>query len=127
MDEILIDDLAAQVRAKPGDRVVVLHQLGNHGPSYFERYPARFRHFTPTCDTADLGKCSREQITNSYDNALLYTDHLLSRTIGTLKGMDDYDTAMIYLSDHGESLAKRACSCTACRMRSHRRNRRGYR
>jgi lipid A ethanolaminephosphotransferase len=107
MDEILINDLAAQVRARPGDQVVVLHQLGNHGPSYFERYPARFRHFTPTCDTADLGKCSREQITNSYDNALLYTDHLLSRTIGTLKGMDDYDTAMIYLSDHGESLGEK--------------------
>ena len=107
MDEILIDDLATQVRARPGDRVVVLHQLGNHGPSYFERYPARFRRFTPTCDTPDLGKCSREQITNSYDNALLYTDHLLSRTIGTLKGMDDYDTAMIYLSDHGESLGEK--------------------
>ncbi|MNK58928.1 Phosphoethanolamine transferase EptA [compost metagenome] len=107
MDEILIDDLAAQVRARPGDRVVVLHQLGNHGPSYFERYPARFRHFTPTCDTPDLGRCSREEITNSYDNALLYTDHLLSRTIGTLKGMDDYDTAMIYLSDHGESLGEK--------------------
>lgn len=107
MDEILIDALAAQVRARPGDRVVVLHQLGNHGPSYFERYPARFRRFTPTCDTPDLGKCSREEITNSYDNALLYTDHLLSRTIGTLKGMDDYDTAMIYLSDHGESLGEK--------------------
>ncbi|WP_152238065.1 sulfatase-like hydrolase/transferase, partial [Xanthomonas sp. LMG 12460] len=54
MDEILLQDLAAQVRAKPGDRVVVLHQLGSHGPSYFERYPAAFRRFTPTCDTADL-------------------------------------------------------------------------
>lgn len=107
MDEILLDDLAAQVRARPGDRVVVLHQLGNHGPSYFERYPAAYRRFTPTCDTADLGRCSREQIVNSYDNALLYTDHLLSRTIGTLQGMDDYDTAMIYLSDHGESLGEK--------------------
>ena len=107
MDEILIDDLATQVRARPGDRVVVLHQLGNHGPSYFERYPARFHRFTPTCDTPDLGKCSREQITNSYDNALLYTDQLLARTIGTLQGMDDYDTAMIYLSDHGESLGEK--------------------
>ncbi len=107
MDEILIDDLATQVRARPGDRVVVLHQLGNHGPSYFERYPARFRRFTPTCDTPDLGRCSRAQITNSYDNALLYTDHLLARTIGALKGMDDYDAAMIYLSDHGESLGEK--------------------
>ncbi|WP_305805409.1 phosphoethanolamine--lipid A transferase [Stenotrophomonas sp. YIM B06876] len=107
MDEILLDDLAAQVRAKPGDRVVVLHQLGNHGPSYFQRYPAAFKHFTPTCDTADLGKCSREQIVNSYDNAVRYTDHFLNRTIGALRDMQDYDTAMIYLSDHGESLGEK--------------------
>jgi lipid A ethanolaminephosphotransferase len=107
MDEILIDDLAAQVRAKPGDRVVVLHQLGNHGPSYFQRYPAQFRQFAPTCDTADLGKCSREEIVNSYDNSIRYTDHFLARTIAALRGIGDYDTAMIYLSDHGESLGEK--------------------
>ncbi|WP_269790585.1 phosphoethanolamine--lipid A transferase [Stenotrophomonas sp. Iso1] len=107
MDEILLNDLATQVRAKPGDRVVVLHQLGNHGPSYFQRYPAQFRQFTPTCETADLGKCSRDDIVNSYDNAIRYTDHFLSRTIAALRGMDDYDTAMIYLSDHGESLGEK--------------------
>ena len=107
MDEILLENLATQVRAKPGDRVLVLHQLGNHGPSYFQRYPAQFRQFAPTCDTADLGKCSREDIVNSYDNAIRYTDHFLTRTIATLRGMDDYDTAMIYLSDHGESLGEK--------------------
>ena len=107
MDEILLENLAAQVRAKPGDRVVVLHQLGNHGPSYFQRYPAQFRKFAPTCDTADLGKCSREDIVNSYDNAIRYTDHFLTRTIASLRGMEDYDTAMIYLSDHGESLGEK--------------------
>jgi lipid A ethanolaminephosphotransferase len=110
MDEILLSDLPARVReldrARPGDRVIVLHQLGNHGPSYFERYPAAFRRFTPTCDTAELGDCSREQIVNSYDNAVLYTDHVLARTIDTLGRMDGYDTAMIYLSDHGESLGE---------------------
>lgn len=107
MDEILLENLAAQVRTKPGDRVVVLHQLGNHGPSYFQRYPAQFRQFAPTCDTADLGKCSRDDIVNSYDNAIRYTDHFLTRTIASLRGMEDYDTAMIYLSDHGESLGEK--------------------
>ena len=38
---------------------------------------------------------------------MLYTDHFLSKTIGTLQGMQDYDTAMIYLSDHGESLGEK--------------------
>ena len=107
MDEILLQDLPAQARAKPGDRVIVLHQLGNHGPAYFERYPPRFRRFTPTCDTADLGRCTRAQIANSYDNALLYTDHVLAQAIGRLQGMEDYDTAMIYVSDHGESLGEK--------------------
>lgn len=106
LDEILLGQLAERTRARPGDRVVVLHPLGNHGPSYFERYPPRFRRYTPTCDSPDLGACSRQQIVNSYDNAVLYTDHLLARTIETLGRMDDYDTAMIYLSDHGESLGE---------------------
>ncbi|MDY1033155.1 phosphoethanolamine--lipid A transferase [Stenotrophomonas sp. CFBP8980] len=107
LDEILLQDLPQQARAKPGDRVIVLHQLGNHGPAYFERHPPRFRRFTPTCDTVDLGRCTREQIANSYDNALLYTDHVLAQAIGTLQGMEDYDTAMIYVSDHGESLGEK--------------------
>lgn len=107
LDEILLDRLPERVRARQGDRVVVLHPLGNHGPSYFERYPPAFRRYTPTCDSADLGRCSREQIVNSYDNAVLYADHVLARLIDTLGSMEDYDTAMIYLSDHGESLGEK--------------------
>ncbi|WP_372012563.1 phosphoethanolamine transferase [Pseudoxanthomonas sp. 10H] len=107
LDEILLERLPERVRARPGDQVVVLHPLGNHGPSYFERYPASFRRYTPTCDTPDLGGCSRQQVVNSYDNAVLYADHVLARTIDTLGRMDDYDTAMVYLSDHGESLGEK--------------------
>lgn len=107
LDEILLQGLETRLAPAGGDRVVVLHQLGNHGPNYFERYPARFRRFTPTCETPELGKCSREQIVNAYDNALRYTDHFLSATIGRLKGVQGYDTAMIYVSDHGESLGEK--------------------
>jgi lipid A ethanolaminephosphotransferase len=106
LDEILIQGLESRIQPSGGDRIVVLHQLGNHGPSYFERYPPRFRKFTPTCESPELGKCSREQIVNAYDNALLYTDHFLAATIGRLKGVQGYDTAMIYVSDHGESLGE---------------------
>jgi len=106
-DEILLHDLPSKIRQQPGDRVIVLHQLGNHGPAYFLRHPAEFRQFTPTCDSADLGRCERQSIINSYDNALLYTDHFLAQTIATLRAMDEYDTAMMYLSDHGESLGEK--------------------
>jgi len=107
LDEILLHDLPDKIRQQPGDRVIVLHQLGNHGPAYFLRYPAEFRQFTPTCDSADLGRCERQSIINSYDNALLYTDHFLAQTIATLEAMEQYDSAMIYLSDHGESLGEK--------------------
>jgi len=107
LDEILLHGLADEARARPGDRVVVLHQLGNHGPAYYLRHPPAFRQFTPTCDTPDLGRCTRDEIVNSYDNALLYTDHVLAQAITALREMDDYDTALIYVSDHGESLGEK--------------------
>lgn len=107
LDEIMLKGLEDQVRSERGDRVVVLHQLGNHGPSYFERYPAAFRTFTPPCENAELGNCDASQIVNAYDNAILYTDHFLAKTIRQLRSMEDYDTAMIYVSDHGESLGEK--------------------
>ncbi len=86
--------------------MIVLHQLGNHGPSYYSRYPQRLRRFTPDCRTPELGKCSREEIVNAYDNAILYADEFLAKTIHTLSADPSRDTAMIYLSDHGESLGE---------------------
>lgn len=105
-DEVMLRGLRERIDAKPGDAVVVLHQLGNHGPAYFRRYPERLRRWTPTCDTNELGRCSREQIVNAYDNAVLATDQFLARTIRYLAQDGSRDTAMIYLSDHGESLGE---------------------
>lgn len=106
MDEILLQGLVDQRDARGGDQVIVLHQLGNHGPSYFSRYPARFKQFLPACETSQLGDCSRGQIVNAYDNAILYTDYFLAQTIALLQAQTDRDTAMIYVSDHGESLGE---------------------
>ena len=107
LDEILLSGLDTLLADSKGNLVLVLHQLGNHGPAYFKRYPPAFRKFEPVCETADLAKCSREAVVNTYDNALLYTDHMLAQTIAFLKKQDaKFDTAMIYLSDHGESLGE---------------------
>lgn len=107
LDEILIKGLQTQLSPAKGDRVVVLHQLGNHGPNYFERYPLAFKRFTPTCDNPELGECERGHIVNAYDNALLYTDHVLAQAIGFLQQQTGYDSALIYVSDHGESLGEK--------------------
>lgn len=105
-DGVLVEELKRRVRRASGDTVIVLHQLGNHGPSYYQRYPDDFRRFTPTCDTADLSRCSQQQIVNSYDNAILYTDHLLGQLIDFLGEQQRFAASLIYLSDHGESLGE---------------------
>jgi lipid A ethanolaminephosphotransferase len=120
-DEVMLHGLAERLRPHPGDAVVVLHPLGNHGPACFRRYRLRVRQFTPACETDDLGRCSRQQIVNAYDNAVLYTDDFVARTIGWLAAQDDRDTALIYVSDHGESLGENAIYLHGVPMRSHRR------
>jgi len=105
-DEILLSGLQARIVPDGRDRIVVLHMLGNHGPAYYQRYPPAFRRFTPTCDTEQLGDCSRQQIVNSYDNAVLYTDHVVASAIDLLRNQPGYDSALVYVSDHGESLGE---------------------
>ena len=104
--KVLRQRLQALAATKPAaTQLLVLHMLGNHGPSYFRRYPPAFRRFLPPCEFDDLQKCSREQIVNAYDNALLYTDHVLAQAIAWLRqDSTAHDTALIYVSDHGESL-----------------------
>jgi lipid A ethanolaminephosphotransferase len=100
-----ISQLPAQQRAR--GIVVVMHQMGSHGPAYFKRVPPAFKQFQPECLTNNLSECSREQITNSYDNTLLYTDHLLASSIDWLRSQSTTHAAsMLYVSDHGESLGE---------------------
>lgn len=106
-DEGMLEGLQAYIDKQPGDVLIVLHQMGNHGPAYFKRYPAAFEQFKPACQSAELASCSEEEIINAYDNALLYTDHFLSRIIELLKqNTPAYETVMLYVSDHGESLGE---------------------
>jgi lipid A ethanolaminephosphotransferase len=107
-DEVLARKLSRELETLRGDTVFVLHMMGNHGPAYFKRYPREFRQFLPDCATAQLRDCSREEVVNAYDNAILYTDHVLAQVVGALKRRDaDVDAAMIYVSDHGESLGEK--------------------
>lgn len=106
-DEILLKDLQAYIDQLKDDSVLVLHQMGSHGPEYAKRYPKRFEKFTPVCASNALNDCSQESIVNAYDNTLVYTDFVLSNLIDLLrKNQDKVDTAMVYIADHGESLGE---------------------
>lgn len=105
-DEVLLNGLFEKISELKKDTVIVLHMMGSHRPTYYKRYPERFKKFLPACDTADLQKCSREQIVNTYDNTILYTDFVISSAIDILKKFPQHETGLIYISDHGESLGE---------------------
>lgn len=90
-----------------GDILLVLHQMGNHGPAYYKRYPPQFEQFKPACQTNQLEQCSKAEIDNAYDNAILYTDYFLSKVIELLERNEGaFEAALLYVSDHGESLGE---------------------
>jgi len=108
-DEGMLAGLQAYIdRQETGDIFIILHQLGNHGPAYYKRYPKSFEKFTPVCRTNQVEQCTPEEIGNAYDNCILYTDYFLSKTIDLLKqNAERFEAAMIYVSDHGESLGEK--------------------
>jgi lipid A ethanolaminephosphotransferase len=106
-DEALLHDLDQRLARAQGTQLLVLHTIGSHGPAYFRRYPRAFAHFQPECQVDDLRHCSAEQIRNAFDNTLRYTDHVLASAINTLRAhADRVDSALVYVSDHGESLGE---------------------
>ena len=92
---------------KNQDIMIVLHMMGSHGPAYYKRYPAEFEKYKPVCETNQLNECTNEQINNTYDNTIIYTDYFLAKVIELLKNnQKTHKTAMFYMSDHGESLGE---------------------
>ena len=109
-DTVLLNRLADRLEAEAGKQkpiLVVLHQLGNHGPEYYRRSDQAHKQFLPECTTNLLNQCSRQEIVNAYDNAILATDTFLDETINVLESLaPHYDGTMMYMSDHGESLGE---------------------
>jgi len=106
-DEVLLDGLEQRIARAGGDRLIVLHMLGSHGPAYYTRYPAQYRRFLPECAQDAIQNCAREAIVNAYDNSLLYTDHVLAQAIGILRRhAAGVEPTLLYVSDHGESLGE---------------------
>ncbi len=107
-DEVLLEGLDQQIAGmtgQQGNKLVAFHLMGSHGPTYFRRYPASERAFMPDCPRSDIENCSNEELVNTYDNTIRYTDKVVGRLIDKLKSLESqYDVGLVYLSDHGESL-----------------------
>jgi lipid A ethanolaminephosphotransferase len=106
-DGVLVEKLKQLLPNITTNSVIVLHQIGSHGPAYFMRYPEEFKPFGPDCRSSDFKQCSKDEIVNAYDNSIAFTDKTLNDIIDILAGADDKITStMIYMSDHGESLGE---------------------
>ena len=112
LDPILLKDLDARIAALPADQrargtVVVLHQMGSHGPAYYKRSAPALKKFLPECTSSALQECSQQQVVNAYDNSIVATDQFLDSTINWLQTQTSKaQTAMVYVADHGESLGE---------------------
>lgn len=107
LDEVLFHQLDDYINHLQHDGVIVLHTIGSHGPTYYNRYPAQFRQFTPVCSTSQIQTCSQQQLVNTYDNTILYVDYIVDKAIRLLESKQDrFTTSLVYLSDHGESLGE---------------------
>lgn len=103
-DTDMIQPLKQWLADVTDDAIIVLHQMGSHGPAYFARSPKPLKQFLPECESIELTNCSQQEIINAYDNSLLVTDQLISQVIELLDAQTELTTSMMYVSDHGESL-----------------------
>ena len=107
-DEILLTNFAEKIKKNDENTFVVLHQTGSHGPAYFEHYPKETEQWSPICTTENLSSCTKEELINVYDNTVYYTSIFLSKIMDELNKLsDEYNVALIYASDHGESLGEK--------------------
>lgn len=107
-DEILLSGLKEQIAASKKNKIlIVLHTSTSHGPTYNKKYPAKFETFKPVCNSVELGNCSQTELINAYDNTIVYTDYILHTIIEDLKQLKDYNSTMLFVSDHGESLGEK--------------------
>ncbi|HWH84500.1 MAG TPA: phosphoethanolamine--lipid A transferase [Burkholderiaceae bacterium] len=112
LDEALLHGLDERLAALPAQArargvLLVLHQMGSHGPAYWKRSPPARKPFMPECTTNVLQQCDPAALIDAYDNSIAYTDHVLAQTIGWLQRQSaQHDTALLYVSDHGESLGE---------------------
>ncbi|WP_258177773.1 phosphoethanolamine transferase [Photobacterium iliopiscarium] len=106
-DGVMLKKAADFINKDDKNKLLVLHLIGSHGPTYFQRYPKQFDRFKPSCNRSDIENCTDQEIKNVYDNTILYTDYVDEQVIKLLKKNEGkYNVAMLYMSDHGESLGE---------------------
>ena len=106
-DGILFAGIRQRIESGKSNKVlIIIHTSTSHGPKYADKYPKDFEVYKPVAKNVEEGEKNVGLLVNAYDNTIRYTDFLLDNLITTLRAMTDWKSAMIFISDHGESLGE---------------------
>lgn len=104
LDEWLLPPVQQKLARTPGGRqLIVLHMKGSHF-HYSARHPRAFARWQPECLDVQQN-CTETELRNSYDNSILYTDHVLAELLNLLR---DRPALLVVTSDHGQSISATA-------------------
>ncbi len=96
-DEVLPEKLAGVDLSRPN--FIVLHQRGSHSP-YWKFHPDSYDKYPEDVDDV------HQQRVNSYDNSVLFTDHVNEQIIKVLKQNSSIPTYLFITSDHADLLGE---------------------
>jgi glucan phosphoethanolaminetransferase (alkaline phosphatase superfamily) len=101
-DDDMLPAFDALLAEKERKALIILHTIGSHW-YYNSHYTDEFERFTPVTKSRIVSSNTQEEMINSYDNTVLYTDYFLHELIERLR---DKKAVLFYLSDHGEALGE---------------------
>ncbi len=106
-DEAVLQPLQ-KVLAKSGHKkFIIIHLIGSHQRADF-RYPVSYSKFSSLSDqplTHENAGIFQKRYVNSYDNSVLYNDHIVSEIIRLTKVKKQH-SFVLYFPDHGEEVCE---------------------
>lgn len=101
-DEDLLPHFDRTLQRREEKNLIILHTIGSHW-WYNSHFTEEYARYQPLVKSKVISSCTQEEMINSYDNTVLYTDYFLSELINRLR---DRNAVLIYQSDHGEALGE---------------------
>jgi glucan phosphoethanolaminetransferase (alkaline phosphatase superfamily) len=101
-DELLLPAFDLFTKNANDSRLIIMHTIGSHW-YYNSHFTNEFQQFVPTTGSRVVSSNTKEEMINSYDNTVLYTDYFIYTIINRLRKKN---AIIFFLSDHGEALGE---------------------
>ena len=101
-DENVFEPFVEMLSDPAPKKFIVVHLMGTHS-KYARRYPKAYKKFTNRDYVPEVLSSSQAETYNSYDNAVLYNDFVVSSLISLVSERQS-NAFLLYFSDHGEEV-----------------------